>query len=349
MKELIESDFSVKFVSDCGPTALFGALRKGGTEKIRTPSGPWVTHVMGVWHLILNQPVENGNFTRNQIVQWHIPRHKMACAIDKLNRFGEMHPNAQRPILSELEDGVSLALTPDNRLGFFFGGDFFHSELNQIFENKLKKETGVLKSARESISEVDGEFCIADLHTPGGHPVRSTSRELIEAIAFEKAVLGDLDPGNFGIYSAYCTQVDFDTTREMPPDLIRSLIETEWEHGDTLWMMADQTSAFMRVQELLFEKPIWGPDVRKDLPEAERILSKAMARLTQWQRVQFVLMNGMHEFGLLLPLCVIMKCLSFAEYASIICRSFQPDAPEEQDRRKETAFIQRFGELAANA
>jgi hypothetical protein len=84
------------------------------------------------------------------------------------------------------------------------------------------------------------------------------------------------------------------------------------------------------------------------MPEAERILSKAMAQLTHWQRVQFVLMNGMHGVGLLLPLCVLMECLSFAEYTSIICRSFQSDAPEEQDLGRETAFMQRFGELVAN-
>lgn len=346
MKEIIESDFSVQFISENGPTALFGALRKGGTQTVRTPSGKWVTHVMGVWHLVLNEPVETKGLTRNQIVQWHIPRYNMALAIEQLRRVDSMHPTAPKPILSDLGEGISMALFTENRFGFALADGRFHAGLDQTFENKLKREVAVLQSARESVSESEDEFCIPDLRTPAGLPVKSGSRELIEAIAFERAVLGNMDAGNFGIYSAYCTQVDFDTTRQMPRDLIRSLIEEEWQHGDAFWQMAGQTTAFTRVQEMLFSKPIWGPDVNRDLEEAERILAAGMARLAQWQRVQFVLMNGMHGVGLLLPLCVLTNLLSFEEYVSIICRSFQADSPEEQDRRKETAFIKLFGQLA---
>ena len=57
-------------------------------------------------------------------------------------------------------------------------------------------------------------------------------------------------------------------------------------------------------------------------------------------------MNGMHAAGLFLPLATILGLCDFDEYAYRACHHFQPDSPEEQDRRKETAFIRLYGELA---
>lgn len=345
---MIESDFSVDFILEQGGLELFCALRKGGAETIRTLGGRWQTHVMGVWHFVLNQSVQEANFTRNQISQWHIPRYAMAVNLERLTRASEAGWDAPRPLLAHLGEGLSLAMFKRNQLSFDFGPVAASGGLKKAFQNKLKKELGFLEIAREEVQAEGESFVLPDVRTPGGHPVNSPSRELVEAIAFEKAVLGRLDAAEFGIFSAYCTQVDFDTPRRMPIELIRSLVASLNENGDALWELASRTEKFLKVQELLFSKPIWGPKLRVAPAEAEQILADAMASLTRSKRVQFVLMEGMHGAGLLLPLSVVSGLMSFEEYASIVCRYFQPDAPEEQDRRKETAYIKLFGEFAGN-
>jgi hypothetical protein len=73
-----------------------------------------------------------------------------------------------------------------------------------------------------------------------------------------------------------------------------------------------------------------------------------MASLTRTQRVQFILMNGMHSAGLFLPLATLLGLCDFDEYAHRMCQAWQPDSPEEQDRRKETAYIRLYGELAVD-
>ena len=83
-----------------------------------------------------------------------------------------------------------------------------------------------------------------------------------------------------------------------------------------------------------------------ELSQAVRILSEGMASLTRTQRVQFILMNGMHSAGLFLPLAAVTGVISFDHYAYLITSGLQPDSPEEQDLRKETAYIQLYGELA---
>ncbi len=70
-----------------------------------------------------------------------------------------------------------------------------------------------------------------------------------------------------------------------------------------------------------------------------------MSRLTRSQRVQFVLMNGMHGAGLFLSLATLLGLCDFEGYASQVCRQWQPDSPEEQERRMETAYIRLYGEL----
>lgn len=301
---------------------------------------------MGVWHFVLKQTSPQDGFATNNLSQWHIPRYAMARNVERLLHASDESPNGLSPLMAPLDEGLALAYIERNQLSFAVGREAADRGLNKTFQNKLKKEAGLLEIAREKLHEEDGLFFISDARTPAGNPVKSPCRALIEAIAFERVALGGLDAGNFGIFSAYCTQVDFEPPREMPADLIRSLVASLNENGDCLWDRAGRTEAFFQVQDLLFSKPIWGPQAKVTAAEAEQILAEGMARLSVSQRVQFVLMEGMHGTGLLLPLCVVSGLTSFQEYASITCRSFQPDAPEEQDRRRETAFIKLFGELS---
>lgn len=59
----------------------------------------------------------------------------------------------------------------------------------------------------------------------------------------------------------------------------------------------------------------------------------------------FSLMNGMHGSGLFLPLAAAAGVIGFDRYAEIQCQGFQPDAPQAQEIRQETAFISLYGEL----
>lgn len=72
-----------------------------------------------------------------------------------------------------------------------------------------------------------------------------------------------------------------------------------------------------------------------------------MRGIPEERRVKFVLMNGMHEAGVLLPLTVLAGGIGLDEYADHVTAGFHPDSGEEQLRRTETDYIQLFGELAA--
>jgi hypothetical protein len=57
-------------------------------------------------------------------------------------------------------------------------------------------------------------------------------------------------------------------------------------------------------------------------------------------------MNGMHGAGLFLALAAATNIIDFERYAELQCRHHQPDSPQEQDLRMETAFIKLYGELS---
>jgi hypothetical protein len=76
-------DFDVDLIGTCGESALFGALRKGGSERVSTANGPWETHVMGVWHFV----AVTGEGRMFQTRQWHIPRYEMDREMAQREKF----------------------------------------------------------------------------------------------------------------------------------------------------------------------------------------------------------------------------------------------------------------------
>ena len=131
----------------------------------------------------------------------------------------------------------------------------------------------------------------------------------------------------------------------MPEETITEIIKGQFEY--TVDDVDEETlDLFMKVQEKALSQPIWGRGITMELSQAVRILSEGMASLTRTQRVQFILMNGMHSAGLFLALAAVTGVISFSHYAYLITSGLQPDSPEEQDLRKETAYIQLYGELA---
>ena len=218
MIEVTARDFNVEQIASNSEFTLYGALRKGGTEEVEAAQGTWETHLAGVWHFVGLQ-CPGGNV--NRVEQLHIPRYKMAEMLPDLIRAGEQHPTI-RPIQNE-----SLVLLQGDKIGFVGFGNWFPGQdlpLSTEFTERLRSDLPLLDEAQKLVEEKDDIYFLSSETTPAGHPVESPSYELIQAIAFEQLTLGNLDAGKFGIYSAYCTYKDFETSVKMPDELISQLV-----------------------------------------------------------------------------------------------------------------------------
>lgn len=339
MIEATARDFDVNQIASNGEFTLYGALRKGGTELIEAAEGTWTTHVAGVWHFVVLHSIEDNV---NRVEQLHIPRYQMAEMLSTLLRMGAHHPNS-RPLQNE-----SLLLLEGEKIGFMGFGNWVPGDalpLSDEFVEKLRSDLPLLDEAQALVEERDDIYFLPSATTPAGHTVESSSYKLIQAIAFEQLTLGELDAGKFGTYSAYCTYRDFETSIQMPDELISELVSGQLEYSPDD-VNEEVMQIFTDVQHKVLSQPIWVEGISMDKADADRILSKGMAALTRTQRVQFCLMNGMHSAGLFLPLATVTGVISFDRYAHLKSHGLQPDSPEEQDLRKETAYIELYGELA---
>ena len=332
-------DFDVDLISICGSSALFGALRTGGTELVTTANGPWQTHVMGVWHFV----AVTGEGNLFQTRQWHIPRYEMAREMARMKKvFDQLGDRSSSPIVGEIS-GLHMRMANPEHLEFHIEDSVIFS-IEPAFTDKLQSDIPLLEKAREQVIEGDGDFFISRLNTAAGHPVQSPSQALLVAIAFEKATHPSLTVGNFGIYSAFCTYRDLEVAVQMPDSLIRALLARQFEY-DPEDVPADIHNLFVTTQHRLLSQPIWCRGNKMEIEQAAPILARGLAKLTRTQRAQFMLMNGMHSAVLFLPLATILGLCDFDTYARHICQFWQPDSPEEQDRRKETAYIKLFGDI----
>lgn len=340
MISMTKIDFDVDLIGTCGESALFGALRKGGSERVSTANGPWQTHVMGVWHFV----AVTGSGNLFQTRQWHIPRYEMAREMAERKKvFEQFGDRTSSPIAGDIAGLHTRMANPETLAVHLPSGEVF--AVDSAFTLKLQSDIPLLEKAREKLRERDGGFYIPRLKNAAGHPVESSSEALLEAIAFEKLTRPRMTAGNFGIYSAFCTSRDFGTSIQMPDSLIRELLADQFEYNPKD-VPAEIHELFLTTQHRLLSQPVWGRGIEMSIDEAAPILAEGMASLTRTQRVQFILMNGMHAAGLFLPLATILGLCDFEEYACRACQHFQPDSHEEQDRRKETAYIRLFGELA---
>jgi hypothetical protein len=337
MTSMTKVDFDVDLISTCGKSALFAALRKGGTERASSNNGPWQTHVMGVWHFVA--VTDEGNLFQTR--QWHIPRFVMAREMEQNKRvFEQFGDRSHSPIAGNI-GGLPTRMANPEKLEVHLENGLIFS-IDPEFTRKLQSDIPLLVKAQEKVRERDGEYFIPRLKTAAGHPVQSPSRELLEAIAFEKLTRPRMTAGNFGVYSAFCTYRDFEESIQMPDSLIQELLEGQFQY-DPEEIPAEIHELFLTAQLRLLSQPIWGRGIEMTVTEAVPILAEGMASLTRTQRTQFILMNGMHASGLFLPLATILGLCDFDQYVHYQFQSWQPDSPEEQDRRKETAYIELFG------
>ena len=259
-------DFDVDLIATSGKSALFGELRKGGTELISTDNGPFQSHVMGVWHFLAATCKENLIETR----QWHIPRYVMAREMASWgSAFEEFAATLRvRPLAGNIW-GIPTHMGSPDKLTIDLPGDLSF-EVAKEFTQRLRADIPLLEKAQAKIRERDGLFYIPRMMTAAGNPVESTSHELLVAIAFEKACRPRMDAGNFGIYSAYCTERDFETSIQLPDLIIHEMIEDQFAR-DPAEIPDDIHNLFLNTQLQLLSKPIWGPGIKVPVAVAAKI------------------------------------------------------------------------------
>jgi len=326
--------------------ALFAAFRRGGGEVIDTAWGPCETNACGVWHFVGSEP--DGDQSRGRQTgrgQWHVPRFAVAEALGQL-RIGHgtrIAGGLVRKVIAGFAVGMNdegiAHWWPKTRSGR-------PVPISPRMLSYIEADLNLLNAARSQVARTQLGFAYGGIRTAAGHEIHHQSRCLVEAIAFERETLPELEAGNFGIYSAFCTYRDFDMPTEMPDDLMQSLVAGQWAYGAGD-VTAEVMQLFLETQRRLLSQPIWGAGIDLPEPEAARILAEGMRKLPIEKRVQFVLMNGMHEAGLFLPLAVLLECINFEEYVQYKTQGFAPDSCEEQGRRTEVAFISLYGDLAA--
>ena len=346
MLRIIPTDFNVELIWDDGPEALFAAFRRGGGEVIATAWGPCETNACGVWHFVASEPDGDQSCGRRTgIRQWHVPRFAVAEALNQL-RLGDgtqIDGGLVRKVIAGFAVGMNdeeiVHWLPNTRSGR-------PVPISPRMLSYIEADLNLLNAARSQMVETQSGFAYGGIRTAAGHEIRHHSRRLVEAIAFERETLPELEACNFGIYSAFCTYRDFDMPTEIPDDLMQSLVAGQWVYAAGE-VTAEVMRLFLETQRRLLSRPIWGTGSDVPKPEAARILGEGMRKLPIEKRVQFVLMNGMHKAGLFLPLAVLAGCIDFEEYVQYTTQGFAPDSCEEQGRRTEVAFISLYGDLAA--
>jgi len=330
----VANDFNVKLLCRSDNAALFWATRQGASGMFEG------SNTVGLWHFV--EVVDEGGMVRNS--QWHVPRFKMAEQLRILLSCSA----AYCPIHSELEPGLQLVLHAPGKFNIVTGSLYSSAPVPPPVLELLRNDLKILERARAEVSDdAEDDYSLSGATTPAGTPVRSNSEDLIAAIAFEWLTTGGLDAGSFGVYSAHCTCCDFTTSERMEDDLIASLVVCILTQ-DVAESRGVVREWFAETERRLFSKPIWSDLGETGAEMACRVLADAMAKLTRTQRVQFILMNGMHQSSVMMPLAVLSGVITFAQYAYSRCESWAPDSCEEQDLRKETAFIKLYGELAGD-
>lgn len=319
-------DFNVGPIVSKDNFTLLGELRDG--------------HPAGVCHFVLLNSVGN---KINSIQQLHIPRFKM---VEALHRLDNSYPSEsyEKPLLVDWMPFPAV-IRGRNKISFVTN-DKTELMIDESFVHQMRKDLHFLETAKTRVQSVGNGFGLPDAKTPNDNPVESDSERLLQAIAFEQLTMGRLDARNFGIFSAFCTYRDFDTSIMMNEELIIELVEGQFQYKPTD-VDPDTIDLFMGVQQKVLSQPIWGHGIAMNKALAAKILTKGMDSLTRTQRVQFILMNGMHGAGLFVPLAAVLGAINFNKYASLVCQGFQPDSNEEQDRRNESAYIELYGELAS--
>lgn len=314
----IARDFKVNLLSQNDNYYFYSALR------------PDVWHFV---HAIVNETPEGFH---TDIKQWHIPRYVMAKKMQYLSMVDGSNP----PVFHDLVADLGISVTPERKIRFSLRA--INEGLNEEFSNSFEQDIEALEKASSLVKEKDGLFVLPRAKTVHGNPVMDESKELIQAIAFERITRKKLDAAKFGIYSAYCTQADFTHEQRMPDSDIQKLIEYQFGY-DPGELPDDVLQACIDAQKEFLDSPIWGPGINITEQEAIDIFSHALSKFKNRYSAQYRLMIEMHNTSMFLPLAVMYEVIPYRKYLDWMTSSLQPDSASEQYMLGTTAFIELFG------
>lgn len=301
MMPMITRDFDVVSVYISAESALYVAQR----EK--------------VWHFVRHTE-QSGRLI---IDQFHFPRYEVA---KELLRLG-----------AELKRNCSDAIDELSRKRF--GDSILHgAEFPDEAHKKLKRDVEFLVAAQSRVGVENGEFIVPNVVTHAGHAVKHECQEFMEAIQFEREINGELDPRNFGVYSAYCTYRDFILGKGSPPERAEGLVDGQLEYAPEE-INEQYVDLAEQIQEACLGRVFWGRDVEVNRDEFVANVHATLNHFSELQQTQFVLASGMQNDGLFLPLGLASRILPFEGYVHFQALSFQPDSEEEQALRTDASFI----------
>lgn len=325
LSSMISQDFGSKLWVSDGQSLLFGASKRD------------------LWHFVradYSEPEEG--FSNTDINQVHRSRYEIACDVKALMFLHKQRRGAGiKDKLVASESGIAICNNGRFDLRIMPTKAGLPKEISAQFEADVE----VLERAASQIKHTGGVYVLPRHRTSSKKPVASDSLKLIEAIAFEKEVRGRLNYREFGVYSAFCTLVDFCMDKPVALSEVREHVEGQFSY-DPAEIGEEFRSLAMNVQSKLFERPFWGLGIQVGVDDAIASLANVMERLSSVQRAQFVLMNGMHGAGLFLPLAVVSGIASFGDYVSWKTSHLQPDSDEEQSIRRDVAYIKMLGDLS---
>lgn len=321
---MIPSDFHVSLVAQTNTHSIFAALRDD------------------VWHFIFVA----GEGRNQQLLQRHIPRYTVAKAINSLELKAKQGIPSDSILVTKESRRGDVAFFPNGTLGIIYGESIIpviHDEAR-----KFSTDVEILHSLEKGISEQQGKFILQNAKTHGGNIVQASSRELIEAIAFERELRGYLDARSFAVYSAFCTWLDFIAPSES--ERMRDILSGVAEQYSQIDFGSDDGDSYlnslMEVQERVWGTVLCGPGKSTTKDELARHFISSLEGVGGFKFSQFVLLNGMQSGGPFHPIALLTGLMDWDEFNYWRTFPFQADSDEEQQIRTQNASIQLLGQLA---
>ncbi|QOY86154.1 hypothetical protein [Paludibaculum fermentans] len=312
----IPPDFDVAPIGSCDGHALFGAERRGLFHFVSYQSGTGLS-------------------------QYHVPHFRIADAISAAAESSEEALNFP------LAEGLELLARRGEPFGLLNGEICFllNGASGAVLARRMTEAAQLLKSARKRVIRENDMYVVARAITQAGNPVSSRARLLMDGIAFERSLLRRLSAKSFGLYSAFCTHRDFRCALGKK-SCLKEMLKVHFDYYAAEPAAEDFVKLVLAVQDDFIGCRIWQPGAHLPMAEAVSALASALSKLDESQRTQMVLLNGMHGGSVFLHLGVLLRMISFADYADFLTAPYQPDSEEEQWIRSSTCYTELFGEAS---
>lgn len=336
------------------------------TQISESKSGRFYAGLTGsLWHFVwanVSVELDSDNHTHHSINQVFFPRFLFAEELQRQLDFVEMRKHKFASSSDQLDP------TSEDKNEVFFSGPIWGdygvgvTEDYQIFlvssdagyvynlgdvSDLARDDLNRWHRAKTEVLSDGNNYYLAAGSTHRGNQISHSSRRLIEAIAFERHVYGQLDPVNvFDLFSAFCTLVDSSLSREFPSDYISLLIEEQESLSSAnapKWL----SDLILALQDAIFDGHyLWGDDVEIISDSEMPYVVKGFEKLSNAQRCQMVLIRDLHSALPFVALALVVGMLDSSSYADLLCSGLQPDSEEEISIRSQTAVIDFLGTLA---